>query len=44
MVEAVVHLCDCDESSTGAVHVSLDLIAERGLTVMALDGSPWVGA
>ncbi len=27
----------------GAVHVSLDLIAERGLTVMALDGSaPWV--
>jgi NAD(P)-dependent dehydrogenase (short-subunit alcohol dehydrogenase family) len=45
MVEAVVHLCDCDESSTGAVHVSLDLIAERGLTVMALDGSaPWVKA
>ena len=43
MVEAAVHLCDCDESSTGAVHVSLDLIAERGLTVMALDGSaPWV--
>jgi len=27
------------------VHVSLDLIAERGLTVMALDGSaPWVKA
>jgi NAD(P)-dependent dehydrogenase (short-subunit alcohol dehydrogenase family) len=45
MVEATVHLCDCDESSTGAVHVSLDLIAERGLTVMALDGSaPWVRA
>jgi len=43
MVEAVVHLCDCDESSTGAVHVSLDLIADRGLTVMTLDGSaPWV--
>jgi NAD(P)-dependent dehydrogenase (short-subunit alcohol dehydrogenase family) len=45
MVEAAVHLCDCDESSTGAVHVSLDLIADRGLTVMALDGSaPWVKA
>jgi NAD(P)-dependent dehydrogenase (short-subunit alcohol dehydrogenase family) len=45
MVEATVHLCDCDASSTGAVHVSLDLIAERGLTVMALDGSaPWVKA
>ena len=43
MVEAVVYLCDCDESSTGAVHVSLDLIADRGLTVMTLDGSaPWV--
>ena len=45
MVEAAVHLCDCDESTTGAVHVSLDLIAERNLTVMALDGSaPWVKA
>jgi citronellol/citronellal dehydrogenase len=45
MVEAAVHLCDCDVSTTGAVHVSLDLIAERGLTVMALDGSaPWVKA
>jgi citronellol/citronellal dehydrogenase len=43
MVEAVVHLCDCDESSTGAVHVSLDLIADRSLTVMTLDGAePWV--
>lgn len=43
MVEAVVHLCDCDESTTGAVHVSLDLIADRDLTVMSLDGSgPWV--
>jgi citronellol/citronellal dehydrogenase len=39
MVEAAVYLCDCDESSTGAVHVSLDLIADRRLTVMTLDGS-----
>jgi len=39
MVEAAVYLCDCDESSTGAVHVSLDLIADRSLTVMTLDGS-----
>ncbi len=45
MVEATLHLCDCDESSTGAVHVSLDLIADRGLTVMTLDGSAsWVKA
>jgi citronellol/citronellal dehydrogenase len=45
MVEAAVHLCDCDEDSTGAVHVSLDLIADRGLTVKTLDGSaPWVKA
>jgi len=43
MVEAAVFLCDCDPDSTGAVHVSLDLIAERGLTVMTLDGSAsWV--
>ncbi len=43
MVEAVVYLCDCDESTTGAVHVSLDLIADRELTVMTLDASgPWV--
>ncbi len=43
MVEGTVYLCDCDESTTGAVHVSLDLIAERALTVMTLDGSgPWV--
>jgi citronellol/citronellal dehydrogenase len=43
MVEAAVYLCDCDAESTGAVHVSLDLIADRGLTVMTLDGAaPWV--
>ncbi len=39
MVESVVYLCDCDETTTGAVFVSLDLIADRGLTVMTLDGS-----
>ena len=46
MVEAAVYLCDCDESRPPAqVLVSLDLIADRGLTVMALDGSaPWVKA
>jgi len=45
MVESVVYLCDCDEATTGEVFVSLDLIADRGLTVMALDGStPWVKA
>jgi len=43
MVEAAVHLCDCDPESTGTVHVSLDLIADRSLTVMTLDGAePWV--
>jgi citronellol/citronellal dehydrogenase len=42
MVEAAVHLCDCDEETTGGVHVSLDLVARRGLVVMALDGrGPW---
>ena len=45
MVESVVYLCDCDEATTGEVFVSLDLIADRGLTVMVLDGStPWVKA
>ncbi len=43
MVEGAVYLCDCDAETTGAVFVSLDLIAERGLTVMTLDGTaPWV--
>jgi NAD(P)-dependent dehydrogenase (short-subunit alcohol dehydrogenase family) len=42
MVEAVVYLCDCDVETTGQVFVSLDLIANRGVTVMALDGrGPW---
>ena len=38
MVEAVVALCDCSEEVTGRVTVSLDLIADWGLTVHALDG------
>src|SRR5437016_4739885 len=42
MVEAVVHLCDCEPETTGGVFVSLDLIADRGLGVMTLDGTgPW---
>jgi NAD(P)-dependent dehydrogenase (short-subunit alcohol dehydrogenase family) len=42
MVEAAVYLCDCDAETTGQVFVSLDLIADRGVTVMTLDGiGPW---
>jgi citronellol/citronellal dehydrogenase len=42
MVEAAVYLCDCDTETTGQVFVSLDLIADRGVTVMTLDGvDPW---
>jgi NAD(P)-dependent dehydrogenase (short-subunit alcohol dehydrogenase family) len=40
MVEAVVALCDCAEDVTGATLVSLDLIADWGLTVHGLDGAP----
>ena len=42
MVEAVVALCDCPQDRTGGAHVSLDLLAELGLTVHELDGSPRV--
>jgi NAD(P)-dependent dehydrogenase (short-subunit alcohol dehydrogenase family) len=38
MVEAVLALCTCGPERTGRVHSSLDLIAELGRTVMALDG------
>ena len=38
MVEAVVALCACPEDVTGRIAVSLDLIAEWGLTVHNLDG------
>jgi citronellol/citronellal dehydrogenase len=42
MVEAVVYLCDCAPEITGGVHVSLDVVADRDLTVMTLDGArPW---
>jgi len=40
MVEGVVALCDCAEDFTGRITVSLDLIAEWGLEVRNLDGSP----
>lgn len=40
MVEGVVALCDCPEDVTGRVTVSLDLIADWGLTVHGLDGAP----
>jgi citronellol/citronellal dehydrogenase len=40
MVEATIALCDCPESLTGRITVSLDLIEELGLEVHALDGTP----
>jgi citronellol/citronellal dehydrogenase len=40
MVEATVALCDCREDVTGQAFVSLDLIADWGLTVRGLDGTP----
>jgi NAD(P)-dependent dehydrogenase (short-subunit alcohol dehydrogenase family) len=40
MVEAVVALCDCPADLTGQSVVSLDLLAERQLTVHRLDGTP----
>lgn len=40
MVEAVTALCDCPEYVTGKAIVSLDVIAEWGLTVHGLDGAP----
>jgi citronellol/citronellal dehydrogenase len=39
MVEATVALCDCPEGVTGRITVSLDLIADWGLTVHRLDGT-----
>jgi citronellol/citronellal dehydrogenase len=39
IVEAVVALCDCPAEFTGRVAVSLDLIAEWGLTVHDINGS-----
>lgn len=40
MVEGTVVLCACAEEVTGRITVSLDNIAEWGLTVHNLDGSP----
>ncbi|MDI2125292.1 SDR family NAD(P)-dependent oxidoreductase [Yinghuangia seranimata] len=40
MVEGALALCDCPPGRTGGVEVSLALIAELGLTVHGLDGSP----
>lgn len=41
MVEAVVALCDCPETTTGRSAVSLDLVDELGLKVRGLDGQEW---
>jgi citronellol/citronellal dehydrogenase len=38
IVEAVVAFCDCPEDVTGKVAVSLEVIADWGLTVHSLDG------
>lgn len=44
MVEAVHHLCVCDERRTGRVHVSLDLLDELDITVRTLDATgPYPG-
>jgi citronellol/citronellal dehydrogenase len=44
MVEGTLVLCDCAPERTGAVHVSLDLLDELGITVMTLDGrAPYAG-
>jgi len=40
MVEGTVVLCDCAVDVTGRITVSLDNIAEWGLAVHNLDGSP----
>ncbi|NNE74097.1 MAG: SDR family NAD(P)-dependent oxidoreductase [Acidimicrobiales bacterium] len=39
MVEATLILCDCDRDHTGRIEASLDLLDERGATVMTLDGA-----
>lgn len=43
MVEAILAVADCEAQLTGHHLVSLDLIAELGLTVHALDGTPLPG-
>ena len=44
MVEAVVALCDAPADLTGRICVSLDLLAELGLTARGLDGGALTGA
>ena len=45
MVEGVLALCDCPADWNGGVHVSLDLLAALGRTVMTLDGTqPYGGS
>ena len=44
MVEAIVALADCPPDFTGRTCISLDLIAELGLALHALDGTPLVTA
>jgi NAD(P)-dependent dehydrogenase (short-subunit alcohol dehydrogenase family) len=39
MVEGTLVLCDCPADWTGGVHVSLDLLAALGRSVMTLDGA-----
>lgn len=43
MVEAMVALCDCAADDTGGIHVSLDLLHDRGIAVRSLDGGPFDG-
>jgi hypothetical protein len=38
-----VALCDCAATATGKHVVSLDLLAERGLEVRSLSGTPLRG-
>jgi NAD(P)-dependent dehydrogenase (short-subunit alcohol dehydrogenase family) len=39
MVEGALILCDCEAPLTGGVHYSLDLLEERQVPVMSLDGA-----
>jgi NAD(P)-dependent dehydrogenase (short-subunit alcohol dehydrogenase family) len=43
-VEAIVALCDCPRERTGQVTVSLELLAELGLTGRGLDGEALAGS
>jgi len=42
MAEAAAALCDCGPERSGLRHVSLDLLAELGLDIRALDGNTLV--